>query len=105
MLWKRHAHRPTQNPALDAQEVGDAYDRGRRDERKARKHHPIMMTLTLAMALVGGVVLALAAKEGSFARGGVIVDHGLAVAANRAEPVGLDAGASLKEEAAAQAAS
>lgn len=96
MLWKR---RNTISPeALEPQEheVRDAYERGRRDERKARKHHPIMMTLTFAAALVGSVVLALAIKEGSFARSGGIVDHGLALATNRAQPVVMDATRDLK---------
>jgi hypothetical protein len=96
MLWKRRT--TISNPSLAAEEheVQDAYARGRRDERKARKRHPIMMTLTFAAALVGAVVLALAAKEGSFARGGGIVDHGLAVATDRAQPVVMDAGRDLR---------
>ncbi|MFD3264623.1 hypothetical protein [Phenylobacterium ferrooxidans] len=95
MLWNR---RNTSPDALahEEQEVRDAYERGRRDERKARKRHPIMMTLTFAAALVGGVVLALAVKEGSFARSGGIVDHGLALATNRAQPVVMDAARDLK---------
>ena len=58
MLWKRRT--TISNPSLAAEEheVQDAYARGRRDERKARKRHPIMMTLTFAVALVGAVVLA-----------------------------------------------
>ena len=96
MLWKRRT--TISNPSLAAEEheVQDAYARGRRDERKARKRHPIMMTLTFAVALVGAVVLALAAKEGSFARGGGIVDHGLAVATDRSQPVVMDAGRDLR---------
>ena len=83
MLWKRRNTISTETMAHEQHEVQDAYARGRRDERKARKRHPIMMTLTFAAALVGGVVLVLAAKEGSFARSGGIVDHGLAVACER----------------------
>ena len=103
MLWNR-ARRPAEAVAHDHHdnhEIRAAYDRGRRDERKARKRHPILMTLTVAAAMVGGVVIALAAKEGSFARSGGVVDHGLAAAANRAEPLVVDAvddaGAAVKD--------
>ncbi len=96
MLWKRRNHISTDTMAHEQHEVRDAYERGRRDERRARKRHPVMMTLTFAAALVGGAVLVLAAKEGSFARSGGIVDHGLAVATNRAEPVVMDAARDLK---------
>jgi hypothetical protein len=96
MLWKRRNTISHETLAHEEHEVRDAYERGRRDERRARKRHPIMMTLTFAAALVGGLVLVLAAKEGSFARSGGIVDHGLAVATNRAEPVVMDAARDLK---------
>ncbi|MBR7618242.1 hypothetical protein JKL49_02475 [Phenylobacterium sp. 20VBR1] len=96
MLWKRRNAISTDTMAHEQHEVRDAYERGRRDERRARKRHPIMMSLTFAAALVGGVVLVLAAKEGSFARSGGIVDHSLAAATNRAEPVVMDAARDLK---------
>lgn len=96
MLWKRRNAISTDTMAHEQHEVRDADERGRRDERRARKRHPIMMSLTFAAALVGGVVLVLAAKEGSFARSGGIVDHGLAAATNRAEPVVMDAARDLK---------
>lgn len=92
MFWKRHAPRrepPPEagDPGVDVQDLRAAYDRGRRDERRGRKRHPILMSLTIAAALVGGVVLALAAKEGSFAGGGAAVDQGVTAAAERAQPV------------------
>ena len=96
MLWKRRNTLSPETPAHEEHEVREAYERGRRDERKARKRHPIMMTLTFAAALVGSLVLALAVKEGSFARSGGIVDHGLALATNRAQPVVMDAARDLK---------
>jgi hypothetical protein len=74
-----------------------AYERGRLDERARRRRHPIMMTLTFLAAAVGAAVLAMAAKEGSFARGGVVVDQGLSQAADRAEPVVRDAGANASQ--------
>lgn len=105
MLWKRRDTISTQTLAHEEHEVRDAYERGRRDERRARRRHPIMMTLTFAAALVGGVVLLLAAKEGSFARSGGIVDHSLAVATDRAQPAVMDAARDLKAKTGRQTGS
>ncbi len=89
------------DPALAGEDLRLAYERGRRDERAARKRHPILMTLTVGVAVVGGVVLALAAREGSFASGGARFDQGVSVAAAKAEPVVRDAadgaGTALKD--------
>jgi hypothetical protein len=72
--------------ALDKADLREAYERGRRDERAARKRHPLLMTLTFAFALVGVALLALAAVNGSFGRAGGLVDDHLSVAADRAGP-------------------
>ena|SRR5438067_13555715 len=72
--------------ALDKADLREAYERGRRDERAARKRHPLLMTLTLCAALVGVVLLALAAVHGSFGRAGGVVDQQLSVAAGQAGP-------------------
>lgn len=72
--------------ALDKADLREAYERGRRDERAARKRHPLLMTITLAFALIGLALLALAAVNGSFGRAGNLVDRQLNVAANRAQP-------------------
>lgn len=88
-------------PAIEAEDLRVAYERGRADERRARKRHPVLMSLTVAAALVGGVVIALAAKEGSFAGGGARFDEGVTTAANRAEPVvrgaASEAGTAIKD--------
>jgi hypothetical protein len=106
VFWNRHAPRrePPVDPTdsgLDPQDLRVAYERGRHDERAARKRHPILMSLTLAAAVVGGVVIVLAAREGSFAGGGARFDEGVSVAATKAEPVvrdaATDAGAALKD--------
>lgn len=97
MPWNRQAPRretvidTTAESDIEPQDLRVAYERGRRDERKARKRHPILMSVTLAVALVGGAVLVLAAREGSFAGGGARFDEGVSVAATRAEPVVRDA--------------
>ena len=69
-----------------AVDLREAYERGRRDERASRRRHPVGMTLTFAAAAVGVVLLVLAAVNGSFGRGGDMVDHQLAIATNRAPP-------------------
>jgi hypothetical protein len=82
-------------------DLRDAYERGRRDERAARKRHPIAMTVTVVAALVGLVVMGLAAVNGSFTRAGGVVDQNLTVAADKAQPVvrdaASDAGQSLRD--------
>lgn len=75
----------------DPDDLQAAYERGRRDERRARKRHPLGMTLTFAAAVVGLVALGFAAVNGSFQRGGAAIDRNLEVAADRAEPVVRDA--------------
>lgn len=72
-------------------DLREAYERGRRDERATRKRHPIGMTITFVAAIIGVVLLALAAVNGSFTRAGGVVDQNLNVAANRAEPAVRDA--------------
>lgn len=87
--------------ALDKADLREAYERGRSDERARHKRHPLLMTLTFLLALVGVVLLALAAANGSFRRAGGVVDQQLNVAADRAAPAvgeaASDAGQSLRE--------
>jgi hypothetical protein len=71
----------------DAVDMQAAYERGRLDERASRRRHPLLMTLMFLVALAGVAILGVAAYEGSFARGGVVVDQNLNAAADRAEPV------------------
>jgi hypothetical protein len=72
--------------ALDKADLREAYERGRRDERSARRRHPLLMTITFALAVIGAALLALAAVNGSFMRAGGVVDERLNVAADRAGP-------------------
>ena len=82
-------------------DVREAYERGRRDERASRKRHPILMTLTFIAAICGVVLLALAAVNGSFTRGGDVADQNLQAAVNKAEPqvrgAASQAGQSLRD--------
>jgi hypothetical protein len=83
--------------ALDKADLREAYERGRRDERGQRKRHPMLMTVTFLLAVVGVVMLAMAAVNGSFMRGGGVVDQQLNVVADRAAPAVNDAAASAGE--------
>ena len=80
----------------DRSDLRQAYELGRRDARRARKRHPVLMTFTIIAAAIGLLVLALAAVNGSFGGAGSVVDQNLATAADRAEPVvrGAASGAS-----------
>ena len=79
--------------ALARADLREAYERGRRDERASRRRHPVAMTLTVVAALVGVVLLTLAAVNGSFTRAGGVVDENLNTAVTRAEPQVRDAAA------------
>lgn len=68
-------------------DLRQAYELGRRDAKRARKRHPIMMTFTIIAAAIGLVILALAAVNGSFSGAGTVVDQNLATAADQAEPM------------------
>lgn len=72
-------------------DLREAYERGRRDARAGRKRHPVLMTFLFVAALVGVVLMILAAVNGSFGGAGKVVDQNLSVAADRAEPVVRDA--------------
>ncbi|HKR89566.1 MAG TPA: hypothetical protein VJS38_15440 [Phenylobacterium sp.] len=91
--------------ALDKADLREAYERGRRDERAGRRRHPLLMTVTFLLALVGVVLLAMAAVQGSFMRAGGVVDRQLNVAADRAQPAvneaASTAGQSLRDAGAA----
>jgi hypothetical protein len=70
----------------DRADLREAYERGRRDAQMARKRHPVLMTLTVIAALIGVVLLVLAAVNGSFSGAGAVVDQNLATAADQAGP-------------------
>jgi hypothetical protein len=58
-----------------------AYDKGRRDERAARKRHPVIMTGLFVLAIAGASLITLAVMNGSFSGGGAVADHQISVAA------------------------
>jgi hypothetical protein len=78
---------------LARDDLREAYERGRKDERASRRRHPLAMTLMFVAAVVGVVLLALAAVNGSFMRAGGVVDQNLNSAVTTAEPQVRDAAA------------
>ena len=82
-------------------DLRQAYELGRRDARKQRRRHPVLMTFTVIAAAIGLIVLALAAVNGSFSGAGTVVDQNLATAADQAEPVvrgaAADAGQAVRD--------
>lgn len=73
-------------PAVSDAAVKAAYERGRRDERAARRRSPLLALAVVTAALVGGASLVLAAKEGSFREGGAVMDATVTTAAREAGP-------------------
>lgn len=82
-------------------DLREAYERGRKDERASRKRHPMLMTLLFVTAICGAALLALAAVNGSFSRGGDVADENLRAVVKRAEPqvraAASQAGQSLRD--------
>jgi hypothetical protein len=101
MIGGRPHEDETAADALAKVDLREAYDRGRRDERAARKRRPILMTITFVLALIGVAILALAAVNGSFTRAGGVIDEQLNIAAQRAGPAARqaasNAGQSLRD--------
>lgn len=81
-IWKR---RPVVHTVYEG-DLKAAYDQGRRDERVSRNSHPVIAMMVVLLALVGGSLLYLAAREGSFSTAGQVADHKLAIAAAEAGP-------------------
>jgi hypothetical protein len=93
--------------------VRQAYDRGRRDERarRPRRHGaPLLTFIVLLAAVVGAGAIYLGVSEGSFSRGGQVVDQKLAgvtqpatqatrTAADKAGDALQNAGQQIKQKA------
>ena len=58
---------------------------GRKQERSRHHGHPLMKLTVALVAIAGAAGLALAAHEGSFSRGGAVVDRNLATATDNAQ--------------------
>ena len=67
-------------------ELRDAYDRGRRDEASRHHRNWLWVIVEALLAVVGVIVLVLAALNGSFERGGRVIDEQLSIARVEAGP-------------------
>jgi hypothetical protein len=76
------------------QELRDAYQRGRRDERLQRRRSPLLTISLVAIAAIGAVVLFYAAREGSFSSGGQVVDAKLSHVTTQVVPGAVNDAAS-----------
>lgn len=67
-----------------------AYEKGRRDERSRHRSHPFLGLVVAIVALVGGAMIFLSVREGSFSDGGKVVDAQLAAASDNAKVASQD---------------
>src|SRR5512146_1171240 len=67
-------------------ELRDAYDRGRRDEASRHHRNWLWVIVEALLAVVGVIILVLAALNGSFERGGRVIDEQLSIARVEAGP-------------------
>jgi hypothetical protein len=83
---------------LSDKDLREAYDRGRRDEAVRHKRNWLLTLVTALLALVGALVLVLAALNGSFQRGGAVIDRQLSIAVEQAEPTIRNAAGEVGDE-------
>lgn len=83
--------------STDQADLRAAYNRGREDERRNRRHHPLIALVVVVLALIGAWLLYLAAREGSFSSAGQVADRNLSTAADQAGPALRDTGDALKD--------
>ena len=81
----------------DQADLRAAYNRGRVDERRSRRSHPIIALAVVVLALIGAWMLFLAAKEGSFSSAGQVADRNLSTVAEEAGPALRETGEQVKE--------
>lgn len=81
------------------EDVREAYKKGRQDERGRRKSHPFLALIIFALAVVGGVMLFLVLREGSFAGAGKVADQQVAVAKAEAPGVARNTASEVRQAA------
>ena len=91
MRWWKKSDAPVVDVVATEGDVERAYERGRLDERRRHRSHPILAGLLILAAVVGVGTVYLAAHEGSFSRGGALVDQKLANAADKTQVATQDA--------------
>jgi hypothetical protein len=98
-FWTRKAKPTEADFKALSPPIREAYERGRRDERAARRRHPFIMAGLLVLASAGASLITLAAMTGSFGEGGAVADMRLAQAADNTAPV-IDEAITNTQEAA-----
>jgi hypothetical protein len=101
-FWKKKTHPAEADFKALSPPIREAYERGRRDERAARKRHPFIMAGLLVLAASGASLITLAAMTGSFGEGGAVADMRLAQAADNTAPV-IDRAITTTQDAARDA--
>ena len=94
-FWRRHDVPTDEGLARDG--VDRAYRKGREDEARRHRSHPILSALVLAAAVIGVGTIYLAAREGSFTQGGQVIDQKLANTANTAHVASQSAAAVIAD--------
>jgi hypothetical protein len=67
---------------LTRSDLAEAYERGRRDEARRHRGSPLLSFLTFIIIAAAALLFYLAARDGSFARGGAVVENNIAQATN-----------------------
>lgn len=104
------ASAPVAGPPDEHQAFAAGRREGYREERGRHRGHPLIGLLVALVAVAGAAMLALAVHEGSFTKGGQVVDQNLAAAAGQAQSAGAgalnktgqaiqNAGATLQQQA------
>jgi len=65
------------DPREDRARLDEAYERGRRDARAQRRRSPLLSFLVLLLVVIGGALVYLAIRNGSFSSGGAVVDRNI----------------------------
>ena len=88
---------PGPPPADIRAALKDAYEQGRREERARHHGHPLIAFVVFLVAVIGAGMMYLAAREGSFSRGGEVVDQKIASAAGKAGAAGQNASTAVAD--------
>jgi len=73
------------SPRATKADLDAAYDRGRLEGRRRHRGSPILGLIALILVVVGAVIIYLAVRNGSFTKGGEVVDSNVAAAAAKVQ--------------------
>jgi hypothetical protein len=97
-IWR--TRQPASGPVTYTEDQADlraAYNRGRLDERRSRRGHPIIALVVVILALIGAWLLFLAAREGSFSSAGQVADERISTVSREAGPTLRQTGDDLQD--------